>query len=199
MSSDKTRNHDRKWGLIETILGAIIAGCFGLGVAYISKPNEPSIQEAVEMPRKTQQSKELPAPSTSHITPTKELKRVSDSSSSTSSTGRGLDFSNPDTWQVVGYWDYDPIDAQQLANGFVLRSQPGAGLGVPWKGHLEMKNHSVLRSRQRTLWPVKINLSSRRVWVHYPGYPTYQGHIDMPGEQYDGTYLFSDQSGETDS
>jgi len=32
-------------------------------------------------------------------------------------------------WQTVGYWDYDGVDGQYLAQGLVLRNKPGSALG----------------------------------------------------------------------
>ncbi|HED18030.1 MAG TPA: hypothetical protein ENI74_00810 [Gammaproteobacteria bacterium] len=94
-------------------------------------------------------------------------------------------------WQTVGLWDYDGVDAQHLAQGFVLREKPGSGLGQTWKAHLELKNHKALTPRQRTLWPVMMNTGIKKVCANYPGYPTYPVFIDMPGEKNDGIYLVS--------
>ncbi len=100
-----------------------------------------------------------------------------------------------DEWQVVGFWDYDGVDGQQLVNGLVLRNTSGAGLGQNWKSHLELKTHDSLPTRKRTLWPVKINADQRKVCVNYPNYPSYQAFIDMPGENADGFYSFGQCNG----
>jgi hypothetical protein len=100
-----------------------------------------------------------------------------------------------DEWHIVGYWDYDGVDGQQLTNGLVLRIAPGSGLGQKWKAHLELKNHGTLATRKRTLWPVKINTYQRKVCANYPNYPSYQANIDMPGQEFDGIYSFSECDG----
>lgn len=113
------------------------------------------------------------------------------------SAGAATSALEPDTWQVVGYWNYDGTDGQHLAaQGLTLRSVPGAGLGQRWQAHLELKNHSSLAPRERSLWPVKINSKQRKVCANYQGYPSYQAFIDMPGESEDGVYQFSECNGE---
>ncbi len=99
-------------------------------------------------------------------------------------------------WQVVGYWNYDAVDGQYLSQGLLLREKPGIGLGVSWQAHLELKRHSSLPARDRSLWPVKIHTGLKKVCANYPGYPSYQGHIDMPGNNNDGIYSFSECSGD---
>ncbi|HED19526.1 MAG TPA: hypothetical protein ENI74_08505 [Gammaproteobacteria bacterium] len=94
-------------------------------------------------------------------------------------------------WQTVGLWDYDATDGQHLAQGFVLRNKRGSGLGQMWKAHLELKDHNTLTPRQRTLWPVMMSVKLRKVCANYPGYPTYQVFVDMPGEADDGMYTVS--------
>lgn len=102
-----------------------------------------------------------------------------------------------DGWQVVGYWNYDAADGKYLAaQGLVLRGVPGNGLGQKWPAHLELKNHTALSPRDRSLWPVKINSAQRKVCANYPGYPSYQSFVDMPGEAEDGVYQFAQCSGE---
>lgn len=102
----------------------------------------------------------------------------------------------PDTWQVVGYWNYDAADGQHLpTQGLVMRDVPGNGLGQQWHSHLELKNHSSLSPKNRSLWPVMINTKQHKVCANYPGYPNYQTFIDMPGESADGVYQISECSG----
>ena len=115
--------------------------------------------------------------------------KTSNMSSSTKKTEKL--FSNKEEWMVVGYWNYDAVDGQYLVNGLVIVPAAGSGLGQKWESHLELKNHAQLSSRARTLWPVKLNIGLRKVCANYPNYPSYQAHIDMPGESGDGIYSFS--------
>jgi len=105
-----------------------------------------------------------------------------------------LDFTQPDSWQIVGLWNYDAEDGRYLSGGLVLRA---ATQKKGWASFLELKKHNSLTPKKRTLWPVKINLHQRKVCANYAGYPTYKGHIDLPGTQHDGDYLFSNCEGES--
>ena len=108
----------------------------------------------------------------------------------------GSPASAPDTWQVVGYWNYSPADGLHIpTQGLVMRDIPGNGLGQQWQSHLELKNHASLSPGNRSLWPVMINTKQRKVCANYPGYPNYQTFIDMPGESEDGTYQVAECSG----
>ena len=101
-----------------------------------------------------------------------------------------------DGWHVVGYWNYDAVDGQSLVTyGLVLRLVPGSGLGQRWEGHLELENHALLRSRQRALFPVKINTRLRKICANYPGYPSYAAIVDMPGDSEDGVYEVQECAG----
>lgn len=100
-----------------------------------------------------------------------------------------------DRWHWIGYWNYDGIDGNHLAEGLVLRDVRGSGMGQSWQAHLELTNHDSLRRRTRTLWPVAIHTGLRRVCANYPGYPTYQAFVDMPGTAEDGVYGFSECAG----
>ncbi len=92
--------------------------------------------------------------------------------------------------EVVGYWDYDGLDGQQLVNGLVLFDQPGSGLGISWQKQLQLKNHADLPARSRALWPVVLHRETRRVCANYPEYPKYSAYIDMPDSENDGIYQF---------
>ncbi|TQV87741.1 hypothetical protein [Aliikangiella coralliicola] len=91
-------------------------------------------------------------------------------------------------WETVGLWTYDPIDGQYVPQGFILREEKGA----LWDAHLELKLHASLPDRARSLWPVMINRKLRKVCVAVQGYPTYSGHIDLPGDADDGVYIFKE-------
>ncbi len=94
----------------------------------------------------------------------------------------------PPAKEVIGYWDYDGVDGTQLVHGLVLRDAVGSGLGQTWSRHLELKTHANLPPRQRTLWPVLLLRKARKVCVDYPNYPTYDVHVDMLDDAYDGVY-----------
>ncbi len=97
-----------------------------------------------------------------------------------------------DEWQVVGLWSYDAEDGQQIpSQGFVLRPEPGAGVGQAWLAQLALKNHDELPDRERALWPVTIHVEQRKVCADYPGYPSYRVFIDMPGIDEDAIYEVS--------
>ncbi len=95
-----------------------------------------------------------------------------------------------DTWETVGYWDYDGQDGQAIPSGLILREQPGEGLGQSWQRIIELKNHHQLKSRPRNLWPVQFHRLRKQVCINYPGYPSYTGFVDAPGEAHDGIYAF---------
>ncbi len=125
-------------------------------------------------------------------TPVQEQPKTPAKKSVKASAATKPSFLTGDYWIVLGLWDYDAVDGQQLPeNGFVLRPVSGSNLGVRWSGHLELKNHEALAPRVRTLWPVSINPAQRKVCANYPDYPTYEAYIDMPGEGADGTYHVS--------
>ena len=92
--------------------------------------------------------------------------------------------------EVVGFWDYDAIDGQRVPDGLVLIEAPDAGMGAQWRFRLQLLKHEALPPRNRRLWPVELHRESRRVCVNYPGYPTYPGFVDLPGEKDDGVYRF---------
>ncbi|MDJ0759967.1 MAG: hypothetical protein QNJ19_11245 [Woeseiaceae bacterium] len=97
-----------------------------------------------------------------------------------------------DDWQIVGLWSYDAVDGQHIpAQGFVLLPKPGAGVGQAWLARLELKNHDQLPAGQRALWPVMIHIERRTVCADYPGYPSYQVFIDVPGVDNDAIYSVS--------
>ena len=54
--------------------------------------------------------------------------------------------------------------------------------------HLELKTHANLPARRRSLWPVRLLRDARKVCVDYPNYPSYDVHIDMLDDTYDGIY-----------
>lgn len=90
--------------------------------------------------------------------------------------------------ELVGYWDYDEIDAQHLSHGLRVLEAPGAAFGTQWQRRLELADHGELRPRARRLWPVELHRDARRVCINYPGYPTYAAFIDAPGDDADGVY-----------
>ncbi len=98
-------------------------------------------------------------------------------------------------WEMVGFWDYDGVDGQQLPYGLVLLEAPGSRGPFSWDRRLELVRHEQLRPRSRQLWPVKINREKRKVCVDAP-YPTYTGYVDLPGTEYDGEYLFASCKGD---
>ncbi len=100
-------------------------------------------------------------------------------------------------WEVVGLWDYDAIDGQLLLHGLTLVEQTGSAGPVSWQAHLELTRHAQLPPRNRRLWPVKINRNEKRVCVNAP-YPTYSGHVDLPGKEFDGSYVFASCTGDSD-
>ncbi|WP_375202877.1 hypothetical protein [Hyphococcus sp.] len=151
-------------------------------------PEEPAVEmAAATTPAAAEQSSPAPKPAQEQKqpkTPAKKAVQVSTAAEPSFPTG--------DYWIVLGLWDYDAVDGQQLpANGFVLRPVSGSNLGVRWSGHLELKNHQSLAPRVRTLWPVSVNPAQRKVCANYPDYPTYEAYIDMPGAGADGTYHVS--------
>ncbi len=97
-------------------------------------------------------------------------------------------------WELVGFWDYDAVDGQQLPYGLVLREAPGSRGPFSWERRLELIRHEQLRPRARQLWPVQISRTQRKVCIGAP-YPTYTGYVDLPGTEYDGEYLFASCKG----
>lgn len=110
-------------------------------------------------------------------------------------TGGSGTFSSPG-WHATALWDYDAEDGRSLALGMRYRDRAGAAHGVRWPGHLELVNHAELPPRARTLWPVRINTSARRICANYPGYPSYTVFVDLPGESGDGAYQVAECIGE---
>lgn len=130
-----------------------------------------------------------PSPSRAPPSPSARPPMGAPSAASTS----GLD---PNSWQVIGLWDYDATDGESIPNGFRWRPVSGGNHGARWPGHLELQNHASLRPRTRALWPAKIHPAQRKVCANYPGYPTYSVFVDLPGEPNDGVYLVSECAGE---
>ena len=97
-------------------------------------------------------------------------------------------------WETVGYWTYDAVDGQHLNKGLVLRKNPGSFATESWIYQLELTNHSQLLPRNRILWPVQINRQQKKVCVNSP-YPTYPAVIDLPGDEFDGEYVFASCKG----
>lgn len=93
-------------------------------------------------------------------------------------------------WKIVGLWNYDASDGQYLSEGLIIVEQTGSNAGKQWTSHIELKAHSKLLHRDRSLWPVSINYVQRKVCADYPGYPTYSAQLDLPGTENDGMYLF---------
>lgn len=90
--------------------------------------------------------------------------------------------------QVIGFWDYDAADGRHLTNGMLYRQISGGGLGQTWDARVELINHGELAKRPRSLWPVRIDRTQRRICADYPGYPSYAVHVDMPDDRDDGLY-----------
>lgn len=93
-------------------------------------------------------------------------------------------------WIVVGYWNYDSVDGTFIGEGLELISQTGANLGQSWTSHLQLKAHDKLPERLRSLWPVRMSVSQKKVCVSVPGYPTYSAFVDLPGNEMDGVFVF---------
>lgn len=93
-------------------------------------------------------------------------------------------------WIVVGYWNYDGVDGQYLGDGLETVNQPDSNSGQTWNIHLQLKAHEKLPSRFRSLWPVKLSTSQRKVCVNVKDYPTYSAFIDFTEDQHDGIYTF---------
>ncbi len=122
--------------------------------------------------------------------------RSQQTTNSSSSTKTPPATEKQDSWKVVGFWSYDAADGQNVpSQGLVMRTIQGTGLGQQWQAHLELKNHSSLSPRNRSLWPVMINTKQRKVCANYPGYPSYPAFIDMPGESDDGIYQIPECNG----
>jgi len=98
--------------------------------------------------------------------------------------------SSPPEWETVGFWDYDAVDGQHLSAGVVMIRQAGGGLNQRWAQHLQLRNHSQLRQRPRSLWPVELSRKDKRVCINFPGYPSYTAFVDLPDDAYDGVYRF---------
>ncbi len=97
-------------------------------------------------------------------------------------------------WEMVGFWSYDGIDAQQLPFGLVLKKQAGSVAGFAWDMQLELVNHNKLPKRKRLLFPVKINRKEKKVCIDAP-YPTLTANIDLPGSKFDGEYTLASCKG----
>lgn len=97
-------------------------------------------------------------------------------------------------WEIVGFWDYDGVDGMFVPEGFVLKEQPGSAIGVQWRWQIALKKHAELRQRNRTLFPVWLNRKEKKVCVDAP-YPTYEGYVDLQGQEYDGVYSFASCKG----
>lgn len=160
--------------VIMTVL-AIIAGGWGIYV-YVDT------NQAMEFERKA--NEEIAA-----------LKAEKEQLNSTKKGEKLSEVQEANQWQTVGFWNYDEIDGQYLGQGMILRTNKNNSTDKKWNAYLELKSHEKLPVRERTLWPVQINTSAKKVCANYPGYPSYQVHIDMPGEDNDGIYFVEECRG----
>lgn len=160
--------------VIMTVL-AVIAGGWGIYV-YVDTNQATEIQQKA--------NEEIAA-----LKAEKEQRQSSEMSEKLSAAQQA------DKWQTVGFWNYDEIDGQHLGQGMILRANTDNRADRKWGAYLELKNHDKLPVRERTLWPVQINTSTKKVCANYPGYPSYQVHVDMPGEDDDGIYFVEECRG----
>lgn len=102
--------------------------------------------------------------------------------------------SMPPKWEVIGFWDYDGADAVLLAGGLTLIGESGSLAGRKWQYQLRLNQHDKLSKRARTLWPVQINRSAKRVCVDAP-YPSFSAQVSTKDERFSGVYTFASCAG----
>ena len=93
-------------------------------------------------------------------------------------------------WVVVGYWNYDGVDGQYLGEGLESINHPGSNAGQTWNIHLQLKAHERLPARSRSLWPVKMSMTEKKICINITNYPTYSAFIDFPDDKNDGVFTF---------
>lgn len=84
---------------------------------------------------------------------------------------------------------HETVDELLAIDAVVVREGPGSRAGRWWRMRLELVKHEELRARPRSVWPAWLNRTTRAVCVNTP-YPSYVGHVDLPGDAYDGVYRF---------